>query len=143
MGKKVAYFYDAKVGNYYYGKKHPMKPHRINLTHDIVFAYGLQDKMNIFVPNKINCRALEQYHSHEYIKFLEEYSFTLPCRLPYSLKMDKNYPGKNYNAKIGKLYFLFKSPYFDGLFDFCCSYTSASIDAAKRLNTKVLLIYEK
>ena len=27
--KRVAYFYDADVGNYAYGAGHPMKPHRI------------------------------------------------------------------------------------------------------------------
>jgi histone deacetylase 1/2 len=25
--RRVCYFYDAKVGNYYYGQDHPMKPH--------------------------------------------------------------------------------------------------------------------
>ncbi|KAE8781952.1 putative histone deacetylase 19 [Hordeum vulgare] len=32
--RRVCYFYDAEVANYYYGQGHPMKPHRIRMiTH--------------------------------------------------------------------------------------------------------------
>jgi histone deacetylase 1/2 len=48
-GKKVAYFYDSDVGNYAYVSGHPMKPHRIRMTHSLVMNYGLYKKMEIYV----------------------------------------------------------------------------------------------
>lgn len=39
----------ADVGNYYYGQGHPMKPHRIRMTHNLLLNYGLYRKMEIFV----------------------------------------------------------------------------------------------
>lgn len=37
MGKsRVAYFYDSDVGSHHYGTGHPMKPHRMKMTHSLV-----------------------------------------------------------------------------------------------------------
>uniref|UniRef100_A0A8C6P3G5 Histone deacetylase 1 n=1 Tax=Nothobranchius furzeri TaxID=105023 RepID=A0A8C6P3G5_NOTFU len=47
--KKVCYYYDGDVGNYYYGQGHPMKPHRIRMTHNLLLNYGLYRKMEIYV----------------------------------------------------------------------------------------------
>jgi histone deacetylase 1/2 len=47
--KKVAYFYESDVGNYAYVSGHPMKPHRIRITHSLVVNYGLYKKMEIYV----------------------------------------------------------------------------------------------
>jgi histone deacetylase 1/2 len=41
----VAYFYDPEIGSYYYGPGHPMKPHRLRLTHNLVVHYGLANLM--------------------------------------------------------------------------------------------------
>uniref|UniRef100_A0A3P9LA67 Histone deacetylase n=1 Tax=Oryzias latipes TaxID=8090 RepID=A0A3P9LA67_ORYLA len=46
--KKVCYYYDGDVGNYYYGQGHPMKPHRIRMTHNLLLNYGLYRKMEIY-----------------------------------------------------------------------------------------------
>ena len=63
---RVAYFYDrmncileigtqiadsvlAEVGNFYYGQGHPMKPHRIRMTHNLLLNYGMYQKMEIYV----------------------------------------------------------------------------------------------
>ena len=76
---KVAYYYDgellllshffsqiniiinaratlADVGAYTYGLGHPMKPHRIRVTHDLVTAYGMLDKMHILVSDEFPVR---------------------------------------------------------------------------------------
>lgn len=65
--RKIAYFYDPDVGNFHYGKvnryilctvtasrfmhvtgpNHPMKPHRLALTHSLVLNYGLYRKMSV------------------------------------------------------------------------------------------------
>lgn len=40
------------IGNYYYGQGHPMKPHRIRMTHNLLLNYGLYRKMEIYVRKK-------------------------------------------------------------------------------------------
>lgn len=52
--KKVAYFYDSDVGNYAYVSGHPMKPHRIRMTHSLVMNYGLYKKMEIYVSVRVS-----------------------------------------------------------------------------------------
>ncbi|KAF9035973.1 hypothetical protein BJ165DRAFT_1509353, partial [Panaeolus papilionaceus] len=47
--RKVAYYYDTEVGAYTFGLGHPMKPHRIRVTHDLVSAYGMLDKMHVLM----------------------------------------------------------------------------------------------
>lgn len=47
--KTVAYFYDSDVGNYAYVAGHPMKPHRIRMTHSLIMNYNLYKKMEIYV----------------------------------------------------------------------------------------------
>jgi histone deacetylase 1/2 len=41
------------VGSYTYGStngiSHVMKPHRMRITHDLVSAYGMLDKMQVLV----------------------------------------------------------------------------------------------
>ena len=37
--RRVAYYYDADIGNYHYGQGHPMKPHRVRMTHNLVKIY--------------------------------------------------------------------------------------------------------
>jgi hypothetical protein len=39
----------ADVGAYTYGLGHPMKPHRIRVTHDLVAAYDMLPKMHVLV----------------------------------------------------------------------------------------------
>lgn len=41
--------YTGDIGNYYYGQGHPMKPHRIRMTHNLLLNYGLYRKMEIYV----------------------------------------------------------------------------------------------
>lgn len=43
------YFILGDIGNYYYGQGHPMKPHRIRMTHNLLLNYGLYRKMEIYV----------------------------------------------------------------------------------------------
>ncbi len=69
--KKVAYFYDHEVANYHYGENHPMKPHRLALTHNLVLNYGLHKKMNVYKLRKSTYEELLRYHSQDYIDFLQ------------------------------------------------------------------------
>ena len=36
-----------QVGNFSYAEEHPMKPHRISVTHSLVLEYGLHKKMQV------------------------------------------------------------------------------------------------
>jgi acetoin utilization deacetylase AcuC-like enzyme len=45
----VAYLFDPNIGKYYYGNRHPMKPHRLTLTNSLVMNYGLYKNMNVSV----------------------------------------------------------------------------------------------
>jgi len=36
------------IGNYYYRQRHPMKPHRIRMTHNLLLNYGLLRKMEMY-----------------------------------------------------------------------------------------------
>ena len=42
-------YFSGDIGNYYYGQGHPMKPHRIRMTHNLILNYGLYRKMEIYV----------------------------------------------------------------------------------------------
>uniref|UniRef100_A0A383VFS2 Uncharacterized protein n=1 Tax=Tetradesmus obliquus TaxID=3088 RepID=A0A383VFS2_TETOB len=46
---KVAYFYDSEFSTFYFGQNHPMKPHRLTMTHQLVLGYDLQQHMDVFV----------------------------------------------------------------------------------------------
>jgi hypothetical protein len=39
----------ADVGNYHYGQGHPMKPHRMRMTHSLIVNYGLYKKLEAHV----------------------------------------------------------------------------------------------
>lgn len=65
--KRVAYFHDregfsglinvlsclqrstADIGSYTYGLGHTMKPQRMKMTHELVSAYDMMDKMHVLV----------------------------------------------------------------------------------------------
>ena len=69
--KRVSYFYDPDVGNFHYGQGHPMKPHRVRMTHNLVVNYGLYRKMDCFRPKLVPASELTRFHSDDYINFLK------------------------------------------------------------------------
>ena len=68
--RRVAYFYDPEIGNYHYGQGHPMKPHRVRMTHNLVVNYGLYRKMDVFRPKLVSAAQLSRFHSDDYVNFL-------------------------------------------------------------------------
>lgn len=55
--RRVAYFYDGiiyieNIGNFYYGQGHPMKPHRVRMTHQLILGYKLYRSMDVYVSSK-------------------------------------------------------------------------------------------
>lgn len=47
-----------------------MKPHRMRMTHDLVSAYGMLDKMHVLRPRRASPTAMTAFHTDEYIHFL-------------------------------------------------------------------------
>lgn len=118
MGRKgkVAYLYDGEVGGAYYGIKHPMKPHRMRMTNELIVQYGLAEHLDVFKPNRATPVALEQFHTHEYIDFLQTAK-----------------PDHVSEAQVQHYNVIDDSPIFDGVFKFCQIYAGASIHGAQKL----------
>ena len=100
--RRVAYYYDreifeetvmaygliliaADVGAFTYGLGHPMKPQRMRMTHELVSAYGMLDKMHVLVcsfvltqvlslsdqrARRATAEEMTRFHTDEYVHFL-------------------------------------------------------------------------
>ncbi|KAL2507456.1 Histone deacetylase 9 [Forsythia ovata] len=119
---KIAYFYDGDVGNVYFGPSHPMKPHRLCMTHHLVLSYELHNKMEIYRPHKAYPVELAQFHSADYVEFLNR--ITPDTQSLFSNEMVKYNLGED-------------CPVFENLFEFCQIYAGGTIDAARRLNNQL------
>jgi histone deacetylase 1/2 len=72
--RRVSYFYQGDVGLYYYGPGHPMKPHRLRMTHQLLLAYGLYRKMEVYKPKLGSDHQMQRFHSEDYVEFLKRIS---------------------------------------------------------------------
>ncbi|PKI85013.1 histone deacetylase [Malassezia vespertilionis] len=115
----VAYYYDNDVGNFSYGFGHPMKPHRMRMTHHLITSYGLDKKMQVLRPKHATREQMTQFHTDEYIDFLHR----------VTPEMVQDLTGDGTRFLIGE-----DCPAFDGLFEFCSISCGGSISAANRLN---------
>jgi len=68
---RVSYFYDSKVGQFYYGQEHPMKPFRIKMAHQLIVNYELYRKMNVYIPHRATDQEMQAFHSEDYVKHLK------------------------------------------------------------------------
>ncbi|KAK3241677.1 hypothetical protein CYMTET_48582 [Cymbomonas tetramitiformis] len=118
---KIAYFYDSEVGNFYYGQGHPMKPHRMRMTHALLMDYGLYKQMEVFKPTAISPDYMTLFHSDEYIDFLK---MITPDNQHEHMRELKRF-------NVGE-----DCPVFDGVFQFCQIYTGGSVGGAVKLNHK-------
>eukprot|EP01038_Epipyxis_sp_PR26KG_P013312 gene13312-17834_t len=119
--RRVSYFYQSDVGLYYYGPGHPMKPHRLRMTHQLILAYGLYRKMEVYKPKPSSDAQIQRFHSDEYVEFLKKIN---PDNMKqYTSQMEKFNMGEQRDC-----------PVFDGLYDFCTTYTGCSVDGAVKLN---------
>ncbi|GBG80875.1 hypothetical protein CBR_g31431 [Chara braunii] len=117
--ERISYFYESEVGGAYYGPNHPMKPHRICMTHSLILAYGLHKRMEMYRPHRAYPVEMAQFHSADYVDFLHR--ITPETQDHYAKEIARYNLGED-------------CPVFDGLFEFCRVYTGGTIDAAHRLN---------
>lgn len=117
--KRVAYFYDAEIGNFYYAPGHPMKPHRIRMCHNLLLNYRVYEKMDVFRPQPASEREMTKFHSDDYIAFLK---MITPQNMHDHIKQLQRF-------NVGE-----DCPVFDGLYEFCQLSTGGSIGGAVKLN---------
>ncbi|KAJ3408336.1 hypothetical protein HDV05_005049 [Chytridiales sp. JEL 0842] len=116
---RVSYFYHSDIGNYHYGSHHPMKPHRIRMTHNLVVNYGLHRKLEINRPTPATFMEMTKFHSDDYVDFLQRVT-------PENVDEVNKFQHK---FNVGE-----DCPVFDGLFEFCALSTGGSIGGAVKLN---------
>lgn len=113
------YCVSDELGNFYYGPSHPMKPHRIRMAHNLVLAYGLYKKLEIYRPTLMSEEQMTKFHADDYIHFLQH--VTLDNHVDYGTEQQR------YNLDVD-------CPVFDGMFKFCQMYTGGSVGGAYKLN---------
>eukprot|EP00899_Mesostigma_viride_P021228 jgi/Mesvir1/29106/Mv18412-RA.1 len=96
-----------------------MKPARLCMTHALVLAYGLHNKMEVYRPRKAHPVEMAQFHSEEYVDFLHR--VTPDTQQEHMQQLQRFNLGED-------------CPVFDGLFNFCQIYTGATIDGVHRIN---------
>jgi len=116
--KRVSYFYDPDIGGFYYNPGHPMKPHRLSLTHNLVLNYDLHQHMKVYRPHKATDEEILKYHSTEYVEFLKK------CT-PDSLHLFSQECRRFVNGD--------DCPMFEGVYPYCQAYTGGSIEGAWKL----------
>ncbi|PXF41132.1 putative histone deacetylase 1-B [Gracilariopsis chorda] len=118
--KRVGYLYDSDVGNFYYAQGHPMKPHRMRMTHNLLVAYGLADRMDVLSTPRASERDMTRFHADEYISFLKNVSPELIS---------------DHSTNLTRFNVLEDCPVFDGLWEYCQIAAGGSLAGAARLNS--------
>ncbi|KAG4301205.1 hypothetical protein PCK1_002515 [Pneumocystis canis] len=116
----ISYFYDPDIGNYHYGANHPMKPHRMRMTHSLVLSYGLYKKLDMTIPKRATRKDMTRCHTDEYVDFL--WRVTPDTMEKFVLHQSRFNVGED-------------CPVFDGLFEFCSISAGGSICAAQKINS--------
>ncbi len=126
----VSWHANPEVENHHFGMTHPMKPWRLTLTKEIVMAYGMHTAMDSYLSRAATPEELTEFHKEDYIDFLREVTpQNIATKYPELTNPALGYSGPLFG--VGD-----DCPIFDGLFDYCSLYAGASVDAARKLNTK-------
>ncbi|KAJ7238764.1 hypothetical protein B0H12DRAFT_1326793 [Mycena haematopus] len=118
--RRVAYYYDPDVGAYTFGYNQYLKPHRVKMTHDLVSAYGMLDKMHVLKPARTSAETMTSFHTDEYVQFLSRVTPETAAKLSFN--------GTRF--LVGD-----DNPPFEGVFEFSSISAGGSIAAAQRINS--------
>jgi histone deacetylase HOS2 len=66
-----------------------MRPHRLELTNQLVLGYGLHDKMTMHAPRKATEEELSSFHDGDYVDFLKRSVMHLPRVVDADEKLDQ------------------------------------------------------
>ena len=119
-GTVVSWHANPEVEKHHFGRWHPMKPWRLTLTKEIVFAYGMQSAMDCYLSRAATVEELTEFHKEDYIDFLSRVTPVNMNEPPQSTEFAHFNMGDD-------------CPIFDGLFEYCSLYAGGSIDAARKL----------
>ncbi|EKX43933.1 hypothetical protein GUITHDRAFT_72637 [Guillardia theta CCMP2712] len=119
---RVAYIHDPEVGLFYYGPSHPMKPHRMQVAHQLILGYELHHKMSCYRPHKASPAEMRKFHTEEYIDFLLKIT-------PDNMHEMADRMKQHNVGFVGQ----YDCPVFDGIFPFCQIFTGSSLDGAAKL----------
>ncbi|KAG5653375.1 hypothetical protein H0H81_000876 [Sphagnurus paluster] len=97
-----------------------MKPHRIRVTHDLVNAYGMLNKMHVLRPKRASPETMSSFHTDEYVHFLN--------RVTPETAEELTFQGTRF--LVGE-----DNPAFEGVFEFCSISAGGSIGAAQRITS--------
>ncbi|TIA93115.1 hypothetical protein E3P99_00286 [Wallemia hederae] len=118
---RVSYYYSKGIGDYHYGEKHPMKPHRLALTNSLVLGYGMHRYMEMYEPQRATREEICEFHDQDYIDFLSRLS-SPPTPTMVNLM-------KQFNMTDD-------CPAFPNLYDFCQQYAGASLLGARHITSQ-------
>ena len=119
---KPFYFYDSEIGCYNYSIFHPMKPQRVQMTHELVKSYNLTEHLDLkFLEEMTTLPKIDftKFHSDEYVEFLKKITVD---ELP-------NFYEETCFFNIDEQ----DCPVFDNIYDYCTSYTTGTILAAEHI----------
>ncbi|KAF2731932.1 putative histone deacetylase [Polyplosphaeria fusca] len=124
QGYKVSFHYNPHVEYHHFGSSHPMKPWRLTLTKQLVLAYGLEYTMDLFEPRPASLDELAIFHDREYLSFLSNVT-------PLNANPDDpSYLNYGFGGESNDC------PVFDGLWNYVCLYSGASLHAAHNLTNQ-------
>ena len=67
----VSFHYNAAVEQHHFGRSHPMKPWRLQLTKQLILSYGLQHAMECHETRRATREEMAEFHREDYLEFLE------------------------------------------------------------------------
>ncbi|KAI0529473.1 hypothetical protein KFK09_002023 [Dendrobium nobile] len=139
--RRVSYFYEPSIGDYYYGQGHPMKPHRIRMAHNLVVHYRLHHLMEVCRPYPASAADIRRFHSEDYVDFLAsitpQFLAASAATFGASVADDGNsvHPFESSSSRQLRRFNVGEDcPVFEGLFEFCQASAGGSIGAAVKLN---------
>jgi acetoin utilization protein AcuC len=112
---KGVFFYTNEFQGYNMGDGHPLKPIRLQRTHDLLKEYGALDAVIVREPSFCSIEDLRTTHSEEFIRAVD-YLSESPA-FPHSYRRFGFGTGDN--------------PVFHGMYEAARLYTGASVDAAQ------------
>jgi len=118
--RKVAYYFDDGATKYNYGTGHPMKPQRVELTHDLLDSLGVLKHVTKYRPLGLSEENLQLFHTADYVKFLRQVN---------TENIRQELANNTHNLSDGG-----DCPVFNGIYQFNQRAAGASVGAAYRLN---------
>jgi hypothetical protein len=76
-GYNVSFHYNPEVEFHHFGRSHPMKPWRLQLTKQLVLSYGLQYAMDLYETKEASYEEMAEFHKEDYLDYLSRCENTI------------------------------------------------------------------